>query len=144
MMRSLGTPGRRRARTPRRRNAYIALAVLLLAGIVLLTMLPPGVKQLLHTRGRLHSAAHILIFTGLAFAAGRTTRSWKTLLLLLAGLVLFGFCTELAEHLLFSIGLEWKDIFGDSVGAVLGLSIAIMTQRNRRLLFRSTSPENPA
>jgi VanZ family protein len=108
------------------RTFFIALACVAFPAVVVLSLLPNGDKSALHTRGRFHSLGHFVIFGLLAYAAGRTTRSIQTRILLFLGVVLFGFGVELAEHLTYKAALEWKDVLIDFVGVFVGTLIAFV------------------
>ena len=47
-------------------------------------------------------------------------------ILLFAGVVLFGFGIELAEHLIYQAALEWTDVLVDAAGVLVGTLIAFV------------------
>jgi hypothetical protein len=108
------------------RTFFVALACVAFPAVVVLSLLPNGDKSALHTRGRFHSPGHFVIFGLLAYAAGRTTRSIQTRILLFLGVSLFGFGVELAEHLTYKAVLEWKDVLIDFAGVFVGTLIAFV------------------
>jgi hypothetical protein len=108
------------------RTLFIALACVAFPAIVVLSLLPNGDKTALHTKGRFHSLGHFVIFGLLAYAAGRTTRSVQARIFLFFGVLLFGFGVELAEHLAYKAGLEWRDVLVDFAGVFAGTLIAFV------------------
>jgi hypothetical protein len=108
------------------RTFFIALACVAIPAIVVLSLLPNGGKTALHTKGRFHSLGHVVIFGFLAYAAGRTTRSVRARIFLFFGVALFGFGVELAEHLAYKAGLEWRDVLIDFAGVFVGTLIAFV------------------
>ncbi|WP_433975328.1 hypothetical protein [Tunturiibacter lichenicola] len=102
------------------------LACFVFPATVVLSLLPNGEKTALHTKGRFHSVGHFVIFGLLAYAAGRTTRSVQARIFLFAGVLLFGFGVELAEHLTYKAALEWTDVLIDFLGVLVGTLIAFL------------------
>jgi hypothetical protein len=94
---------------------------------VVLSLLPNGDKTALHTKGRLHSPAHVLLFGLVAYAAGRISQSARTRVVVFIGVLLFGFGIELAEHFTYRAALEWKDVLIDSAGVLVGTVIAFVS-----------------
>lgn len=108
----------------RERLFYTALACVVVPAIALLSFIPEGDKQALHSNGRFHSAGHFVVFALAGFVAGRTSRSLWMRLLLFAGLLLFGFGIEAAEHLNYDSAMEWTDVVVDGLGVAAGTLLA--------------------
>jgi hypothetical protein len=111
----------------RRQTLFITLACVVLPAIVVLSLLPNGDKSALHTKGRLHSPAHVLLFGLVAYAAGRISQSARTRIVVFVGVVFFGLGIEVAEHLTYHAALEWKDVLVDSAGVLVGTVIALVS-----------------
>jgi cyanate permease len=79
----------------------------------------------MHTSGRFHSLGHFLAFCFIAYVAARISRSLAGRLLFFAGSLVFGFGIEVAEHLVFRIALEWKDVLVDAAGVIAGTLLAM-------------------
>jgi hypothetical protein len=105
------------------RAFFIAVSCIVFPAVVVLSLLPDGDKSALHTRGRFHSLGHFLVFGFVAYVAGRTSRSVRVRILLFVGVVLFGFGVELVEHLTYLAALEWKDVWVDAAGVIVGTLI---------------------
>ncbi len=110
----------------RRRTLFITLACVGLPAILVLSLLPNGDKTALHTKGRLHSPAHALLFGLVAYAAGRISQSARARIVVFVGVLLFGFGIELTEHFSYRAALEWKDVLVDSAGVLVGTAIALI------------------
>ncbi len=124
------------SRIARKRNALsVALAVVVVAGIAVVSFLPSHDKRVLHTSGRLHSWGHLLAFTIVGYVAGRASSTRRTRILVFFGALIFGFALEIGEHVVFGSGLEWKDVLVDAFGVVAGTLLALATAP------RSAQPE---
>jgi VanZ family protein len=108
----------------RTRSIFIVLACIIVPAIAILSFLPSGDKDALHTAGRFHYLGHFLIFSLIAYVLGRTSRSRQTRVILFFSTLVFGLGLELAEHLIYLNALEWMDVAVDSAGAVAGTVIA--------------------
>jgi hypothetical protein len=107
---------------------FIALSSIVVMAIGLISFLPEYDKSALHTRGMFHHWAHFLVFAVLAYAVARTTRSRTTQIILFLGAIVFGSGIELAEAILYSAPLEWKDVLVDSIGVLAGSLVALFRQ----------------
>jgi hypothetical protein len=105
----------------------VTLALLVVAGVAIVSFLPGDQKHLLHTRGRFHSWGHLLAFGVVAYAVAGIARSTRSHALFFVGAMVFGFGIELAEHFIFGNPLEWKDVWVDALGVVTGTLLAMVT-----------------
>ena len=113
-----------------RRLTAVAAAVWI-AGLALLSFLPTHDKHELHTKGRLHSAGHLLFFfvaAALLTVSARTAWARASLLCVVAG---FGASIEYLQHLTSGVPLEWHDIRVDLLGIALGGLFVAITGRLR-------------
>ncbi|CAN5637746.1 hypothetical protein BH10ACI4_BH10ACI4_07060 [soil metagenome] len=113
-------------RSQRESFIFIPLACLTAAAIAVVSFLPPADKSVLHTRGRFHSWGHLLAFTAIGFVTAKTSRSPKIRIIVLLCTIGLGFGIETMENLKFHGGLEWKDIFVDTLGVLCGSLIAVL------------------
>ncbi len=88
------------------------------AAVPALSFLPPGVKHLLHTRGILHPWYHLVAFAALTFIFLRNAKTLYTRLLCIAGAVLMGCGTEIAQSIVYHYPVERLDIIADTIGVV--------------------------
>jgi VanZ family protein len=95
--------------------------------VAVVSFLPADTKHALHTRGRFHSWGHFLIFSVVGYIAAGIARSPRARVLFFIGCLVFGFGIELAEHIVYQSGLEWKDVIVDAVGAGFGTVLALVT-----------------
>jgi hypothetical protein len=115
-------------RDPRKeRIFFIVLACVVFPAVAILSFLPEADKTALHTRGRFHSLGHFLIFSFVAFVAGRTSRSVQTRILLFVGALVFGFGIEFVEHYIYQAAIEWPDVLVDFVGVIGGTLVALVS-----------------
>jgi hypothetical protein len=103
-----------------RNHVSAALGVIVVAAVTTVSFLPSADKRALHTTGRLHSWGHLIVFSVVGYLAGRSSRSLWARVLAFLGAVIFGFAIEAGEHLVYGIGLEWKDVLVDALGVVAG------------------------
>ena len=111
----------------RKRILFITLSCVVLSAIVVLSLLPDGDKSALHTKGRLHSPAHVFLFGLVAYAVGRISQSGRTRIVVFVCVLLFGLGIEVAEHLAYRAALEWKDVLVDSAGVLVGTVVAFVS-----------------
>ncbi len=107
---------------------FVALSSVVVLGIGLISFLPDYDKNALHTRGIFHHWGHFFVFAVLAYSVARTTRSRTTQIILFLCAIVFGSGIELAESILYTAALEWKDVLVDSVGVLAGSLIAVLRQ----------------
>jgi hypothetical protein len=100
------------------RPSHLRFGILLLV-LAALSFAPSAVKAALHTRGPMHSMAHVSLFAAMGVSLGRSRR-WAAL----AALVLVAFSTEWLQAHCYFIALEWADIACDTLGAVAGCFLA--------------------
>jgi peptidoglycan/LPS O-acetylase OafA/YrhL len=115
----------------KRRNASLALALVVVAGVAIVSFLPSADKRALHTEGRLHNWLHLAVFTVVGFVASRAAHSRLAGVVAFAGAVLFGFALEAGEHFVFHNHLEWKDVLVDAMGVTAGTLLAMASSNNR-------------
>lgn len=108
--------------TETRRWTFLT-AVLLLLAVAALSLLPTQDKFALHTQGRLHPWLHVLAFAVLTFLLLRAVRSPGWRLLVVTGMVAFGYGTEFAEQLLDTWPVEQTDVLLDGAGVLLGAAV---------------------
>jgi hypothetical protein len=104
----------------------IVLACIAVLAVLILSFLPQSDKQMLHTEGRWHSSGHLLALGGIAYVAGRISRTGRGRFLLFLAALVLGFGIEVGEHLVFRSLVEWKDILVDAIGVVSGTLIAMI------------------
>lgn len=108
-----------------KRGSYRLVAVGWLLALLLLSFLPAHWKGVLHTKGRFHDAAHMVVFGLLAWlmAQSARTREGKIAALCLAAAT--GFAVELGQDVVFWFQLrvhapvEWTDVLMDLMAVVL-------------------------
>ena len=91
-----------------------------MAALTLLSFLPTHRKDELHTRGRLHSAGHLVFFLVagvLVSASARTARVRAVLLCLVAALAVI---VEFLQHVTSGAPMEWHDVVVDLLGLTVG------------------------
>ena len=109
----------------KRSTIPLALVCVVVAAVAIVSFLPGADKRALHTTGRLHSLGHLVAFSVVGYVAGRTTRSLWVRVLVFIGALIFGLGIEIAEHLVYHIAVEWKDVLVDAVGVVGGTLFAL-------------------
>ena len=110
-------------------RALLTTALLLALVIGCASVMPPELKQSLHTQGPLHPWLHLLSFAALAFLLLRTTRSLVLRVILAVALYLFGFATEARESHNDGWPIERRDVLTDTAGVVLGSLLTLATRR---------------
>ncbi|MGC2657817.1 MAG: hypothetical protein WA324_07550 [Bryobacteraceae bacterium] len=90
--------------------------------IVVLSLSPLKVKALLGTQGLLHNWGHLSVYLVTAAlicwnAEGLSLRLFRCL-----GVILFAVALEILEAVLYRVPFEWKDVFLDLAGVVLGVA----------------------
>ena len=108
-----------------KKSGILILAIL---GIIAASLLPDQDKAALHTQGLLHPWMHLVAFGVAAFLAMASARSQRVRLGLLVGILVVGWGTEYAEHLMHSSPFEAMDLFADSAGAILGSMLSLFTK----------------
>ena len=91
-----------------------------MALLMLLSFLPTNRKDELHTRGRLHSAGHLVFFLVagvLVSASARTARGRAVLLCLVGALAV---TVEYLQHITSGAPMEWHDVVVDLLGITAG------------------------
>ena len=136
-----------RMRIDEHANKQRWLAGLCLTFVVLLSFLPAHWKMLLHTKGHLHDAAHMLVFGGMAFLLARCARTREGEIGLLVLAAALGVLIEFAQdfELLLPRGswspVEWNDILLDTiavlVAGVVQMGIVPLLRRPSLRLDRS-------
>ena len=116
---------------PRSRGIFLLLACVLFPALIFVSFLPEGGKSALHTMGRFHTVGHVLAFAVAGYIAYRASWSREVRILSFFGVLFVGFGIELGEHLLYWSILEWKDVFTDSIGVVLGTLLALFSSSRR-------------
>ena len=105
---------------------FLALASFLISGVGMLSFFTQG-KKMLHTHGQYHSWFHLVAFAVIGFVLVRGGRNDLQRRWFFIAALVFGFATELGEHLVFHGAFEWKDVFMDVTGAVGGTLAALAT-----------------
>ncbi len=127
---------RRREIYARRRRAILstALAILVIAGVAVVSFLPGSGKRMLHTRGRFHahSWGHLLAFFAVSFTVVRIPATRTRRILFALGAILFGFLIEFGEHAIFLNPIEWKDVLVDTIGVVAGTTLAVLITPSKK------------
>jgi VanZ family protein len=91
------------------------------AFVVVASLLPHDSKRLTRTSGPLHHTVHIVAFAGVALGACARAhgRSWYTLLSVV-GVTGLGALIELLQHHFYGSAYEWRDVWDDGFGALVG------------------------
>ena len=113
--------------TSRPGSRSLLLPSFVAAVVSFVSFLPVRGKRALHTEGRWHASLHLAVFCIVGFVAVRTARSWAARIAAFAGAVLFGFLIEEGEHLVYGASMEWKDVLVDTIGAIAGTLLALLT-----------------
>ena len=108
-----------------KKSGILILAIL---GVIAASLLPDEDKAALHTQGVLHPWMHLVAFGLVAFLAMASTRSPRGRLILLIGVLVVGWGTEYAEHLMHSSPFEAMDFFADTAGVALGSMLSLFTR----------------
>ena len=129
-----GSPvdARRWIKPLRHRNAWLALWLLAVAALIVVCLLPSRDLPKLHVSDKIE---HALAFALLAGSAVQLFERWRALLLVGLGLLALGIGIEFAQALFTTTrAMEAADVVADSIGIVVGLSVAITPLRD--LLLR--------
>lgn len=107
----------------------LILGILLAALIFGTSALPTETKFALHTQGPLHPWLHIGSFALLALLLVSAVRPIALRFALVAGLLLFGYGTELRESRKDGWPVEQRDVQLDTIGTLLGTTLAFVRLR---------------
>ncbi len=113
------------------RRRAILLSCALLVSAAAASLLPDPWKVMLHLKGTLHPWLHILLFGWLAAMSELIPRRLMLKIALVLSLAAFGAATELIESLRFHTSVEYRDLWTDMVGVLLGLSAALLIRPER-------------
>ena len=109
------------------RRRYAIAAAVWIAGLTLLSFLPPHDKHELHTKGRFHSVAHCGAFLVAAMLVTASARTARTRVLALTSVALLGIGVEFLQHVVNHMYIEWNAVVMDLLGVALGaLLLAVM------------------
>ena len=118
----------------RARMTSVGSLVMLLAAIAVFSLLPSKDRQFLHflgTGGTFHAMGHLFTFGCLGGVAIGVSRSARWSVALIAGVLLFGWGIEMADHLLYHDWMEWRDVRIDSIGTLCGGFLVWLLLRGR-------------
>ena len=126
------TEARRWVKPLRHRNAWLALWLCAVAVLVIVCLLPGPDLPKLRMSDKLE---HALAFALLSASAVQLFERWRALLLVGLGLLALGIGIEFAQALFTTTrAMEAADVVADTVGIVVGLSVALTPLRD--LLLR--------
>jgi hypothetical protein len=99
--------------------------------VILLSLMPLSVKDLLGTRGEYHKWGHRFVFAVGALLLCLLRRQPHEKLVVAA--LAFGLAAsiEAAQVLLFREDFEWRDLGSDALGILIGGSLAILIDNKR-------------
>ncbi len=92
--------------------------------IVVLSLVPIRVKDLLHTRGHWHFAFHFAAFFASAVLFCWSSRGRRNRATLSSGLFLLALTVEWLEVVLYHARFEWEDVAMDAAGVIAGWLVA--------------------
>lgn len=129
----MSAPADRRWVKPlRHRNAWLALWLFGVTVLVVVCLLPSPDLPNLHVSDKIE---HALAYALLAGSAVQLFQRWRALLLVALGLLVLGIGIEFAQALFTTTrAMEAADVVADSIGIVVGLSVALTPLRD--LLLR--------
>lgn len=110
-------------RITRSRGLRVGAALWLLI-ILVISVMPLGMKNSLHTVGRLHDALHFLAFFIAAFLMTLGAPGWRSRLMRGMAAFIFALTTEYLERTLYLHVFEWGDVRIDALGIVAGLLVS--------------------
>ena len=102
---------------------------LALGSLLLVSFLPLRYKQALHTRGYLHSPAHLIGFALLAYLALKVTHTLSQRSFAVFFLAILAVGIEVSQHRQIAEPMEWGDVLLDLAGLVLGC-VLVLTERS--------------
>ena len=98
----------------------------LVAALGVLSFSKEHTKERLHTTGHYHLLGHILAFGFVEFVIVRNAHSMTSRLAWTGGMILFGCAVEILQHLVYSAPIEFRDMWADGLGVMLGLMTCLI------------------